>query len=568
MAALRYVADGLPVFPCQPRGKVPMVENGFKAATRDLEQVFDWWSPWSLANVAIPTGEASGIDVLYIDPGGHDSLAALTAEYGPLPETREVRTGRGSQKWFKHPGVPIRCNAGLLGKGLDWRSDGGYVVAPQSIHPNGTVYAFLNDLPPAEMPAWLIGLLTKAKAKGAPAAGNGGKIPAGKRNATLTAIAGSLRRHGLPEHEILESLKGINARQCEAALSESEVARVAASVAKYAPGAPVAAGFSLVPLGELLARPVVPVDWLVEGLLAAGTVSAAVSKPKVCKSTLARNLCWSVARGAPFLGFPTKKGLCVYLGLEERLEDVVADFRSMGATGHENILVHADATPAGGILALVDMVRERRPALVVIDPLFRAVAIRDEKAYAETYAAMGLLIDAARSTQTHILATHHMGKGMKIDPVDSPLGSTALAGSVATLIILKRAENYRTIQTVQRIGQDLPETVLQFDPATKRLSIGGSRFDADRRDCEARILEFLEAACEPQTQNKIRAGVEGQTRIIRAAITRLVEAGTVQRFGEGTRGNPFLYGVEGPEPVFEQQELVETTMGASDGPTM
>jgi hypothetical protein len=568
MAALRYVADGLPVFPLRPRAKTPLVKGGFHAATRDPEQVWDWWSREPSANIGIPTGAVSGIDALDVDPGGEDSLAKLETQHGPLPDTRKVRTGRGKQLYFRHPGGLIRCNAGALGNGLDFRADGGYVVASPSVHPNRTVYTSLNDLPPADMPTWLVGLLTKPKAQAKSAGANGGKIAAGKRNATLTSIAGNLRRQGLPESEILESLRGINDRQCDPPLSESEIATIAASVGKYVPGTPTPTGFSLVPLGELLARPVVPVDWLADGLLAAGTVSAAVSKPKVCKSTLARNLCWSVARGEPFLGFPTKKGLCVYLVLEERLEDVIADFRSMGATGREDILVHSDTIPASGILSLLDLVRERRPALVVIDPLFRLVHIKDEKSYAESYAALGLLIDIARATGTHILVTHHAGKSLKIDPVDSPLGSTAIAGGVSTLIILRRAERYRTIQTVQRIGRDLAETVLGFDPATKRLSVAGSRFDADRGDCETRILEFLENASEPQTQNKIRASVEGQTRIIRAAITRLVEAGKITKSGEGTRGNPFVYGVEGMEPVSEQQELVETTMGASNGPTV
>ena len=60
----------------------------------------------------------------------------------------------------------------------------------------------------------------------------------------------------------------------------------------------------------------------------------------------------------------------------------------MGADGREPIYIHAAAAPAEGITALCDLVRQRRPVLVVIDPLFRMAQIRDEKAYAETYAAL------------------------------------------------------------------------------------------------------------------------------------------------------------------------------------
>jgi putative DNA primase/helicase len=298
--------------------------------------------------------------------------------------------------------------------------------------------------------------------------------------------------------------------------------------------------FNLATLGELLDRPETETEWLWQGRLAAGTVSAVVSKPKVGKSTFARNLALAVSRGEPFLGMPTKRGLVVYLALEERAEDVTADFRAMGATRDDQILIHADRAPASGILAAVDLVRERKPALVVIDPLFRLAHIKDEKAYAETYAALGPLIDAARASCTHVLVLHHSGKSAKADPIDSPLGSTALGGAVSTLIVLRRTENYRLIQTVQRLGQDLPDTVLRFDQETKQLSLGASKLDTDRGECEKRILEFLDGR-EPQTQAQIREEVNGETRAIRAALTALVAAKEVQKTGEGTRGKPFVY---------------------------
>jgi hypothetical protein len=177
----------------------------------------------------------------------------------------------------------------------------------------------------------------------------------------------------------------------------------------------------------------------------------------------------------------------------------------------------------------------------VIDPLFRLARIRDEKAYAETYSALGPLIDVAREIGTHVMFLHHAGKGMKADSVDSPLGSTAIGGAVSTLVVLKRTSNHRTIETVQRVGADIPETVLEFESNTRRLALGGSRFDSERVRCEMEILEFLKSASDPQTQEQIRDGVEGQTRIIRAALTSLVAALRVDRTGDGKRGKPFLY---------------------------
>jgi hypothetical protein len=316
------------------------------------------------------------------------------------------------------------------------------------------------------------------------------------------------------------------------------------SAAPFAPATAtrsIRTGFVLTRLDELLNKSNAPIDYVLGNTLVVGGVSGVFAKPKVGKSTFARNLCLAVARGEDFLGLKTKKGECVYLALEEREEDIRQDFRAMGADGSEPIYVHAANAPAEGIAALCDLVRERKPILVVIDPLFRLARIRDEKAYAETYTALGPLIDVAREIGTHVMFTHHAGKGMKADSVDSPLGSTAIGGVVSTLVVLKRTSNHRTIETIQRVGADVPGTVLEFDFNTRRLALGKTRLDSERQDCEMEILAFLDSASDPQTQEQIRDGVEGQTRVIRAALTALVAAGRVDRTGEGKKGKPFLY---------------------------
>jgi hypothetical protein len=129
----------------------------------------------------------------------------------------------------------------------------------------------------------------------------------------------------------------------------------------------------------LSTRPDVPVEYLLENLLVAGTVSCIVAKPKVGKSAFARNLCLSVSRGENFLGLKTKRGECIYLALEERAQDIKNDFRAMGADGSEPIYIHAAAAPVEGIAALCDLGRQRQPALVVIDPLFRIARISGRK---------------------------------------------------------------------------------------------------------------------------------------------------------------------------------------------
>ncbi len=70
-AALSIAARGVPVFPCRsnkrPHYQRRTLEHGHLNATTDLAQITSWWATWPEANVALPTGEASGIISLDLD---------------------------------------------------------------------------------------------------------------------------------------------------------------------------------------------------------------------------------------------------------------------------------------------------------------------------------------------------------------------------------------------------------------------------------------------------------------------------------------------------------------------
>src|SRR5690625_4537949 len=73
-AAQSLASAGVPVFPCVPGEKRPLTRRGFHDATADLDQVSAWWDRWPGANLAIPTGPASGIDVVDVDIGSTGSV--------------------------------------------------------------------------------------------------------------------------------------------------------------------------------------------------------------------------------------------------------------------------------------------------------------------------------------------------------------------------------------------------------------------------------------------------------------------------------------------------------------
>lgn len=73
--------------------------------------------------------------------------------------------------------------------------------------------------------------------------------------------------------------------------------------------------------------------------------------------------------------------------------------------------------------------------------------------------------------------------------------------------------------------------------------LGESKEIVDQHVAEQRILEFLDASGEPQTQAQIRESVECVTQIIRAALTSLVTSKRVERSGEGKKGKPEQFSI-------------------------
>ena len=163
-AAVEYAVRRWHVFPCKPKSKEPATKRGFYDATTNPATLHRWFGRGFPYNVAIRTGAISGVFILDIDGRiGATNLCALVADNGAIPATRISTTGKGHHLWFRAEGE-IPCSTGKIAPGVDVRADLGYVVAPPSIHPNGTPYRWANDLPPAPAPAWLVRLAQQAKA--------------------------------------------------------------------------------------------------------------------------------------------------------------------------------------------------------------------------------------------------------------------------------------------------------------------------------------------------------------------------------------------------------------------
>ena len=137
---------------CKPNhiGKHPRTPNGFYAATLSADQVERFWSEHPDANIGVRTGAASDLIVIDIDPrnGGDDTFSDLLRRLGPLPVTVECLTGGGGRHLLlKYMGRTPK----ELGPGVEVKSDGGYVVAPPSLHRSRNRYAWELSAHPEEV---------------------------------------------------------------------------------------------------------------------------------------------------------------------------------------------------------------------------------------------------------------------------------------------------------------------------------------------------------------------------------------------------------------------------------
>ncbi|HEY9437578.1 MAG TPA: bifunctional DNA primase/polymerase [Streptomyces sp.] len=137
-AAAWYAAQGVDVFPVQPRDKVPMPGLRWRdKATTDGHQIAAWWRAWPDANIGMPTGLRW--DVIDIDgPKGYQSFADLRDD-GKLPaRLGRSTTPRGGMHVYIAPSG--QGNAAGWMPGLDYRGIGGYVLLPPSVGANGRLY--------------------------------------------------------------------------------------------------------------------------------------------------------------------------------------------------------------------------------------------------------------------------------------------------------------------------------------------------------------------------------------------------------------------------------------------
>lgn len=250
-AALKYAKEyGWAVFPVSQKSKKPLTPHGCKDAKKDPGAIRFWWKKYPDASIGVATGSISNLIVIDEDidedkgiDGTHQMLL-WERENGDLPETISAITGRGgSHRYYKYEGKDQKNRAGII-EGVDVRGEGGYVIAPPSVHPNGTMYEWEND--PSETTIAEVNETVKKFLETGETPNNireakeAFKLPntieSGQRNSTLHKLACSMQAQGMSDDAIMAAVKTENHTRCKEPLEDSEVETIVNSALRYKKG--------------------------------------------------------------------------------------------------------------------------------------------------------------------------------------------------------------------------------------------------------------------------------------------------------------------------------------------
>ena len=247
-AAIEYAKKGFAVFPLKYRDKVPLTRNGCKDATTDAAQIKAWWQKYPNVNIGLATGSVSqNVFVIDLDIDedrgidGYHSLEDWQREHGDFPETWTAITGRGGYHLYYRGNGKIKNRAGII-DGVDIRGNGGYVVAPPSIHKNGRRYEWEyspDEFEIAKADNNVEYFLSHDDQKQGTAFTMPNIVAAGQRNQMLFRFACMMQAKGASDQSVFAATMAENESSCSPPLTEQEVRIIVSSATKYDKGKPI-----------------------------------------------------------------------------------------------------------------------------------------------------------------------------------------------------------------------------------------------------------------------------------------------------------------------------------------
>ncbi|MBX3097482.1 MAG: bifunctional DNA primase/polymerase [Fimbriimonadaceae bacterium] len=600
-AAIRYAEMGYRVFPLIPGIKKPITENGFHDASQDVAKIDQWWRETPNANIGIPT---QGLLVLDIDGKDNPWLSDRPDLQADYATARMAYTPRGGRHliWKQPTGVDVRNSESDIADKIDIRANGGYIAVAPSVTRDGK-YRWAEslelDCSPeqlAEAPSWLVRLAIECKQKRSTSdyPTNGNAIPEGRRNSTLTSLAGTMRRPGMSVAEIDAALQKVNLDRCKPPLDAAEVSKIARSIGSRAPDASSVASAEsersdeTVPqvsairsVRELCSSFPTPRPVVIEGVLRKGETLNIIAAPKTGKSWLVTDLAIAVATGRPWLErFATTRGRVLLIDNELHAETTAKRIpevaKARGISQEEfcdDLSVYNIRGQLRDILSLGDFFDDLKPeqfSIIVLDAFYRFLPPRSDENDNGLLASIYNHIDRyADRLGCSFVLIHHSSKGNQSAKSVTDVGAGAGSQSRAadTHLVLRPHEEPRAVvvEAAARSFAPIEPAVLRWEfpvwvpaPDLDPTKLQSQRPKKERKvsSNELQVEPFVKAflTAEPQTRAQIEAAASAQG-ISKRGVGGLIQAASAsQKIFEWYTGSnqPLRYAVVPPPREMER----------------
>lgn len=502
-AALAYAQKGYAVFPLTPRDKTPLPgSRGFYDATTDERMIRQWWTAHPDANIAIATGSYANpkrkLVVIDVDANkaknkvGDETLHKWEADHGEMPDTCMAVSGSGGVHYYYIAPDKYKSIDNVINN-IDLKAEGGYIVAPPSIHPCGKPYEWkqgksILDKGPTFLSGSAKELAALAKADPEPA-----QIPdkprfempetilSGSRVQSMISLVGKLRGAGLSDDAIREAVEIENAEKCNPPLSSKELEKEVYPALKrdwkinrpyYSADERILISFPKPEsLEAVAANPPQLSPVLIDGVLRQGHKLLISGPSKAGKSFALMRLAVGIAEGMAWFGAKCTQGRVLYLNMEidhaSCIDRFLKIYKALGLTFniHQS---NIDIWPLRGfsrpLSEMTDLIIDEagdKYAAIIIDPLYKLMD-GDENSNSDISRMVGNFDRIARETGAAVIYAHHFAKGTGGDKavIDRAAGAGTFArdpDAILTMTQLDTENPAHPEQTAWRIEYVLRE---------------------------------------------------------------------------------------------------------------
>lgn len=554
---------------CEAPGKRALVEWArYREGLPTEVELQAWWQRWPNANLALVTGELSGVVVPDLDGEVAQAEAQRRGGFEDGPCSLTGRPGG------RHVFCQWRADAPTVftrHAGIDFKGEGGYVLLPPSLHSSGNTYRWQVEpwrgSPLPLLPRWIDELAREPQATSRVRVDQVPEgMPYGTRNVTLASLIGAWRYYEHVAETEATARALAYAAGCVPPMTTNEALGVVKSIFRY----PEHEGPAPPQLHEILGgqrrvqQSVLPGFWishaqlldsedeeglaLVQGLVWQGRAHWLFSGPGAGKTILAYALGLHVAAGREFLGRAVRQGPVLILE-EDSAPSVIKEYGQLLEDIYE--LEHQAPLYFNKVRGMrlrtrsdYELIKQaiegapEKPVLVILDTCERLVPSKDFDSAELEWLGL-LLAELVTQDIACVVIDHtrkHQSQSSDADPLDELYGGRAKSAITDVIWRIEGKIETRARVSCVKFRGDLPASFeLTFN------DMEGFTLKTDKvvfKPPEQAVMRVLNNVREWLKAGAINDAIQqgsgralAQRTLVRA-LGRLVEHGAVERQGD------------------------------------